>query len=119
MDKDSIIALQKIDCNCNDCKFFVRDMDALKASKQFHRDYCAWSYRVRRQYCWDEAQKALAKGEQKRHDEMMRQRRIVTVDTGYKTGLVFGNCAKLNKPITTVPNVCQPDTQQCFEHRRG
>lgn len=26
MDKDSIIALQKIDCNCNDCLFMTRDM---------------------------------------------------------------------------------------------
>jgi hypothetical protein len=26
MDKSDIIALQKIDCNCNDCKFMERDM---------------------------------------------------------------------------------------------
>lgn len=26
MDKSDIIALQKIDCNCNDCKFMVRDL---------------------------------------------------------------------------------------------
>lgn len=26
MTKESIIELQKIDCNCNDCKFMERDM---------------------------------------------------------------------------------------------
>lgn len=26
MDKSDIIALQKIDCNCNDCKFMQRDL---------------------------------------------------------------------------------------------
>lgn len=30
----------------------------------------------------------------------------------------FGNCSKLNKPVTFIPNTCQLDTQDCFEHRR-
>ena len=25
MNRESIVELQKIDCNCNDCKFMVRD----------------------------------------------------------------------------------------------
>ena len=31
MNKESLIELQKIDCNCNDCKFFVRDIEKTKA----------------------------------------------------------------------------------------
>ena len=35
MDKESIFDLQKIDCNCNDCKYLVRDFrtedDTVKA----------------------------------------------------------------------------------------
>ena len=31
MDKDSIYELEKIDCNCNDCKFMVRDFDKYKS----------------------------------------------------------------------------------------
>lgn len=27
MDKESAYLLQKIDCNCNDCKFMVRDLN--------------------------------------------------------------------------------------------
>lgn len=27
MDKESILALQRIDCNCNDCAFMVRDLE--------------------------------------------------------------------------------------------
>ena len=27
MDKESIIELQKIDCNCNTCKYFERDIE--------------------------------------------------------------------------------------------
>jgi len=30
MEKQSIIELQKIDCNCNDCKYFIRDIEKTK-----------------------------------------------------------------------------------------
>jgi hypothetical protein len=31
MDKESIYELQKIDCNCNDCKFMQRDLQKYKS----------------------------------------------------------------------------------------
>lgn len=34
MDKESKYLLQKIDCNCNDCKHMVRDFVKLEAHKQ-------------------------------------------------------------------------------------
>jgi len=34
MDKESIFELQKIDCNCNDCKFMVRDFAKFEAHKK-------------------------------------------------------------------------------------
>ena len=33
MDKESIFELQKIDCNCNNCKFMVRDFEKLELHK--------------------------------------------------------------------------------------
>lgn len=30
MTRESIIERQKIDCNCNDCKYFVRDIEKTK-----------------------------------------------------------------------------------------
>lgn len=38
--------------------------------------------------------------------------------TGLKDGLNYGDCVKLNKPVSFIPNTCQLDTQECFEHRR-
>ena len=36
-----------------------------------------------------------------------------------KAGRVcYGNCSKLNKPVSFIPNTCQLETQDCFEHRR-
>ena len=38
--------------------------------------------------------------------------------TGLMDNLAYGNCSKLNKPVIFIPNVCQIETQNCFEHRK-
>lgn len=81
MNKESIIELQKIDCNCNDCKFMIRDLDKFKSQDYLYTNnagqVCNPSHRIH-----------------------------------------YGNCNKLNKSVTFVPNICQIETQECFEHRR-
>ena len=76
MDKESALALQKIDCNCNDCKFMVRDMEKLKIHKASYEG------------------------------------------TGLMDNLQFGDCIKFQKQVSFIPNTCQLETQNCFEHRR-
>ena len=46
MDKQSIIGLQKIDCNCNDCKFMVRDFDKWKEYDHLYEGAKNASYRI-------------------------------------------------------------------------
>jgi hypothetical protein len=31
----------------------------------------------------------------------------------------YGSCSKFNKPVSFIPNTCQPDTQYCFENRKN
>ena len=31
----------------------------------------------------------------------------------------YGNCSKLVKKVSFIPNTCQIETQRCFEHRRA
>lgn len=38
--------------------------------------------------------------------------------TGLMDRLTYGNCKKLIKPISFIPNVCQIETQDCFKHRK-
>lgn len=118
MDKESVILKQEVDCNCNDCAFFVRDIDALNDSKKEHRRWEALSVRSKRQYFWDEAQKALEKGKLDSHRDLLRERSRVSIDKSYRSGLVFGSCSKFGKTVQVVPNVCQIETQSCFRHRR-
>lgn len=46
MDKESIIELQKIDCNCNDCKFMVRDIEKFKSFDHLYSNEKRASYRI-------------------------------------------------------------------------
>jgi hypothetical protein len=130
MDARSRYQLQCIDANCNDCKHFVRSVQKLQASKQLHRNMDAMSIRGIRRYFWEEAQKelessakakdpAIKAAKLRKYYGLLKERSRVTVDTSYKTGLVFGDCTKFNRHIETVPNACQLDTQHCFEHRRA
>jgi len=70
------IEVQLIDCNCNDCKFMVRDL------------------------------------------EMLNKHKKTFGGTGIMDKLNFGNCTKFNKSVTFIPNTCQLETQECFEHRK-
>lgn len=37
MDAESKYLLQKIDCNCNDCKFMIRDFEKLQKHKDSYK----------------------------------------------------------------------------------
>jgi hypothetical protein len=77
MDKESIYELQKIDCNCNDCKFMIRDFETFKSFDTLYQGQEKASHRIH-----------------------------------------YGDCSKLNKKVSFVPNVCQLETQDCFKHRK-
>jgi hypothetical protein len=72
-----MIELQKIDANCNDCKFMQRRQDLMKE--------------------WDHLHKGSEKASHRLH---------------------YGTCVKFDKIVTFIPNTCQLETQECFEHRR-
>ena len=48
MDKESLYELQKIDCNCNDCAFMVRDLAKKKFwdETELHKDQKNASHRI-------------------------------------------------------------------------
>jgi len=79
---ESIIERQKIDCNCNDCKFMVRDFGKYKSFDHLYTN-------------------------------------SIGQVTNPSHRINYGNCTKLSKEVSFIPNVCQLETQQCFEHRRN
>ena len=51
MTKDGIIELQKLDCNCNDCKFMIRDIDKFKSFNYLYEGNKHSSHRINYGHC--------------------------------------------------------------------
>ena len=88
MTKESIIELQKIDCNCNDCIFMARDSNKFQESKKMH-------------YLWQLNYFNLIK--EKTKDETMR------FEFDSSTAMVqYGDCSKFNKPVSFIKCAVKP-----------
>jgi hypothetical protein len=119
MTKESIMALQKIDCNCNDCKFMERDLERYEISKNLH-------YKWQLDYFNTYKEKLIEKAKwykQNNNLEMFvmlnnESKKLTFQFNNKEASINYGNCIKLNKPVSFIPNTCQLDTQDCFKHRK-
>lgn len=92
------VELQNIDCNCNDCIFMERDFDTYKKWELFHKDI------------------QLKEFNHKKSIGQMRPKAQFMFD---RSSLIqYGNCSKLKKKISFIPNILQLETQDCFKHRK-
>lgn len=120
MDAQSIIELQKIDCNCNDCGFMARDIEKYKRSLESHK---VWQFDyftvfknklIEKAKWWKDKFYDLEKWDSilTEADNMIFQfnRNEATINYGY--------CHSLNKEVSFIPNTCQIETQKCFKHRK-
>ena len=141
LDKESRYLLQKLDCNCNDCFFMERNFDRFKASLAFHEsmqqnlfdgeqsrmiekaeEWKDKSKKPKDDQCW----KGMSKEEiieerasmMKKFENIMKEaKKMKFIFDKSFASINFGDCTKLNKEVTFLPNVMQLDTQDCFEHR--
>jgi len=127
MDKESAYLRQKLDCNCNDCAFMVRDFDALENAKQVAEAgnlalFKKWQRR-KMQQAWDvnNKQNQTPEQQEKNHErcsDLIKEVKKRKFIYSHDSGILYGKCEKLNKQITFIPNVCQLETQECFLHRK-
>lgn len=112
--KESIYLLQLIDCNCNNCTWMLRDIPT----------YEIWEERERiRQNAEFERKKAEAlKIAESCEDPVGKQTLMYAYrkmkfmfDRQYL--LNYGFCTKFRKNVSFIPNICQLETQNCFQHR--
>ena len=112
--------LQKIDCNCNDCKFMERDMSRFNVSLEKQRQWQLYYFHTIQK-------KAInaAKWWKDEKNDLEKWDRLLTEAENMKfqfdkkhAAISFGNCTKLNKPVSFIPVTCQLDTQECFVHRK-
>lgn len=110
------VELQKIDCNCNDCKFMVRDFDKFNKWKEWRRSQQLNDFEIRKSKAICDAE--LLENEDGRRSELKKANKMTFQFDS--SGLIgYGDCLKFNKPVSFIPNTCQLETQECFEHRRS
>ena len=135
MYKESIIGLQKIDCNCNDCVFMIRNVDRFKQSliqhEKWQLDYfnTIKNNLLKKAKWWTEVagKKAQEEGNKIKLAECVRKSKNLIGEAESMRfqfdkstcSIQYGTCSKFSKDVSFIPNTCQLDTQQCFSHRRN
>lgn len=119
-EKESAHLLQLIDCNCNDCKFMIRDQQKFHNSTSFHYVLCLREFVINHTRVLANAQKWYNKGEWEKGLALEIEGNAMDwqFDKKGECPVNFGRCSKLKKDVSFIPNTCQLETQQCFEHRK-
>jgi len=121
MDLESRIELQKVDCNCNDCKYMIRNQDKFKISLEFQ-------YKMQLDYFTTIQNKLIKKANEYKDrwydlenwDKLLTEAEDMKFQFDKSTASInFGYCDNLKKDVSFIPNICQLETQKCFEHRRA
>jgi len=117
---NSSYELQKIDCNCNDCKFMDRDLQRFKKSLNTHYKWQLDYFNTIRNNLYKKAEKWKRKGFPKKYETVKREADKMRFQFDKKKASInYGNCTKHNKPVSFLPNTLQLETQECFEHRKS
>lgn len=117
---ESKIALQKIDCNCNDCKHMARDFEKFEASQELHKKWQLDYFNTTKDNIIKKAEEWKSKGEEEKYTNLMNEANKMKFQFDRnESKIAYGTCDKLKKPVSFIPGICQLDTQQCFEHRKG
>jgi hypothetical protein len=120
LNKESIIELQKLDCNCNDCKFMTRDSERFSKSLEDHHRWQLSYFNTIRQGLYTKSEFWKSKGEDKKAETLIKEADKMVFQFDKKEASInYGHCDKFNKSVSFLPNTIQIDTQECFEHRRN
>lgn len=131
MDKQSIYELQKIDCNCNDCKHLFRlldkqnnvlEKDKISDKEMFYSAIENKSNRIKENINSLIKNKEFIEDVGRKIYKLENKLSVLSKEKygyqGKKAPIQYGVCCRFNKEIKFIANVCQLETQNCFEHRK-
>jgi hypothetical protein len=99
--------LQKLDCNCNDCKYMIRDFERYRVRLEEHNRDLLERFESRKRHL-------LQAGS----TEALAELRKMKFQPDSKVNEGFGHCSKFDKPVDFIPGICLIHTQKCFVHRK-
>lgn len=112
--------LQKIDCNCSDCKHMDRSLLKRQESVDKHYRWQKDHFDGRRIRLLRKAEDHENKGYPDKARVLIKEARKMKFQFDEsECAIHYGDCTKLEKDVSFIPNVCQLDTQECFEHRKS
>jgi hypothetical protein len=115
-----MLELQKLDCNCNDCIFMVRNQDKFKHSLEFQN-------KMQLDYFTTLKNKLIQKAKEykDRFNDLENWDRLLTESEKMKyqfdksvVSINYGYCDNFKKDVSFIPNTCQLHTKDCFKHRK-
>ena len=112
MDKESIIELQKIDCNCNDCVYMIRDAGKFNRWANFQKE-------LQYKEFIEKKEAALFHAYTMRDNTMINKAKKMKFQFDRSWLINYGDCNKFGNSVSFIPNAFQFETQDCFEHRRN
>jgi type II secretory ATPase GspE/PulE/Tfp pilus assembly ATPase PilB-like protein len=113
------IELQKIDANCTNCIFMVRDLDKRKQSLELHDKWQHEAFEFRKSKLLDVCNKHKANGRMDVYEVLIKEYQKMRYQFDKSSASIhYGFCSKMNKDVSFIPNICQIETQDCFVHRR-
>ena len=119
MTKESTYNLQRIDCNCNDCYFMVRDFEKYTTSLELHQTWQFTAFELKKNNLIKKSEEWAVKEEYIKATELVNEaNNLRFIFDRSKVLLNYGNCSKFQKEVSFIPNTCQIETQKCFIHRR-
>lgn len=115
------VELDMIDCNCNDCVFMERDLITYQKWHDWHKDMAQreyWNFKGKTILeAWELVDNAQTDNERSNAKGMLRVAFKIKFQFEKKYLVSYGKCKKYGKDVSFLPNVCQLETQHCFEHR--
>lgn len=114
------IELQRIDCNCSDCKFMIRNLDKFNESVSNHFKWQHDYFLVLQKKVRDRAYWHLNKSyDLLLWDKLLTESEDMKFELNKKECMInYGFCNSFKKDVSFIPNTCQIDTQNCFKHRK-
>jgi len=113
--KESAYELQLIDCNCNNCGHMERDFETYNKWEAYKRWQDKLEFDKKKAKAIEEAHTA---NDYEAQNTLLAKAMKMQFQFDKSKLLQYGNCKKLSKNVSFIPNTCQIETQSCFEHRK-
>lgn len=107
-----------MDCNCNDCGFYVRNLEKYNAAIEEDKVSQFASFNWVKQRRIDDANELKKTQPEKAWHALDAAKKMSYSYRGQRNNVHYGLCTKFNKDRTILPNTLQLDTQECFVHRK-